>query len=251
MERGGTHASWNEMTRQTLAPWALFAAALLFAVMPLFVPFSGFDPGTFPIPQENPPAQPAGYAFSIWGLIYLVLVLSAGYGALRRRDDPAWAGARVPLIVSLAIGAAWLPVAGWNAPMATILIWVMLVTALVALDRTPRSDRWLFRAPVALYAGWLAAASWVSVALLGAGYGVVLGQSGWAIVAIVGATATSLAILYRIDAIPEFGAAVVWALVAVVVKDVTGYPAIAFLAGAAATLILAVTIVRSRATLTP
>ena len=46
-------------------------AALAFAASPLLVPgFGGFDPNRFPVPQENPPVQPAGYAFAIWGLIY-------------------------------------------------------------------------------------------------------------------------------------------------------------------------------------
>ena len=89
----------------------VLTAAMAFAVAPFFVPFDGFDPGAYPVPQEDPPVQPAGYAFSIWGPIYIWLLVSAGYGLFRRAADPVWDRTRWPLFISLVIGAAWLPVA--------------------------------------------------------------------------------------------------------------------------------------------
>jgi hypothetical protein len=207
------------MTFAKIAPWALAAAALAFAAMPFFTPFSGFEPDAFPIPQTDPPAQPAGYAFAIWGLIYLWLIVSTLFGASARADDAGWARMRPALLVSLAIGTIWLPVAGRSPLWALVLIWAMLITALIALARTPQDrDRLLLRAPIGLYAGWLTAASWVSVALNGAGFGVAMGETGWAIAAILGAAATALAVILRLPAVPAFAAAVVWALIAVVVK---------------------------------
>ncbi|MBT8425420.1 MAG: hypothetical protein KJO67_10620 [Silicimonas sp.] len=214
--------------------------------MPFFTSFSGYDPDAFPVPQNDPPAQPAGYAFSIWGPIYLVLILSTGWGAFRHPDDPDWAPARVPLLISLLIGAAWLPIAAVNPLVATVLIWMMLIAGLVALARTPATPRLAFRAPVALYCGWLAAASWVSVALTGAGYDLVFGPYLWALIAIVAATATALAVLARIPDIPEFSAAVIWAFVALVVANWSVSPGVAALAAASALVVLAMQIIRIR-----
>ena len=60
------------MTRKTSL--LVLLAALAFALSPLLSSgFNGFAPDQFPIPQDNPPVQPAGYAFAIWGLIYLWL----------------------------------------------------------------------------------------------------------------------------------------------------------------------------------
>ena len=102
-------------------------ATLAFGISPLLVPdFGGYDPSQFPIPIEEPPVQPAGYAFSIWGLIYLWLIGMALYGLVRRGEDPRWDAARPPLIASLAVGAVWLPVALASPIWATILIWAML-----------------------------------------------------------------------------------------------------------------------------
>ena len=59
------------------------ALSVLFALSPLLAPdFGGFDPDQFPVPQDDPPVQPAGYGFAIWGVIYVWLILSAGFGVL-------------------------------------------------------------------------------------------------------------------------------------------------------------------------
>ena len=61
--------------RNQLALVVLFFT-LTFVLSPLAsVGFNGFTPFQFPIPQVDPPVQPAGYAFSIWGIICFWLVL--------------------------------------------------------------------------------------------------------------------------------------------------------------------------------
>lgn len=205
--------------RRRMKAVLLAVAALLFAVAPLAVPFQGFDPDLFPVPQDDPPVQPAGYAFAIWGPIYLWLLVSAGVGLFRRAGDADWDAPRLALTGSLAIGAVWLSVAQTSAVWATVLIWAMLVLALAALFRTPTRDPWLLRAPVALYAGWLTAASWVSVGLLGAGYGVGPGATGWALLCLLGALALAVPVQLRVGRAPLYGAAVVWALIGIVVAN--------------------------------
>ena len=221
-------------------------AALAFAVSPFFVPFDGFDPDQYPVPQDNPPVQPAGYAFSIWGLIYLWLLVHGGFGLLRRDTDARWDGTRWPLFISLAVGAAWLSVAEVSPVMATILIWVMLLTALVALFRSAGPDRWLLQAPLAIYAGWLTAASFVSVGLLGAGYGVGPGQVAWAWIALGAALICAAGVQSALARAPEYGLTVVWALVAVVVANWSEHTGVALLAGAGA-VGMAVLALRNRA----
>jgi hypothetical protein len=224
------------------------AAAFAFAAAPLAVPFEGFDPARYPIPQEDPPVQPAGYAFSIWGPIYLWLIAHALFGLVRRADDPAWDATRWPLALSLAVGAPWLAVATRSPVWATAMIWVMLAAATLALLRTPPGqDRWLLRAPLALYTGWLTAASWVSLALLGAGWGVGPGALGWAWIALAGALAMTLGVAYLRPRAPFHGAAVAWALVAVAVANWGARPALVLAALAGAGIVLAAALVPRRA----
>ena len=224
-----------------------FTAAVAFAFGPFVVSFDGFDPNAYPIPQDRPPAQPAGYAFSIWGVIYLWLLASTGFGLFARPDDPEWIPTRPPLFISLTIGAIWLPVAELSPIWATILIWVMLISALIALLKTPEKDRWLLRAPIGLYAGWLTAASSVSVALLGAGYGILFGQIIWAVIAIALAFTIAMNIITTRKSHGTYAFAVAWALVAVIVQNLSSAPLIAALAGLGAIAVAGLFIYVNRA----
>ncbi|TCO70953.1 hypothetical protein [Rhodovulum euryhalinum] len=221
----------------------VFIATVFFVISPLMSGgFSGFEPGQFPVPQDDPPVQPAGYAFSIWGLIYVWLLVSAGVGLFKRARDEAWEPARLPLILSLAPGAAWIGVAQLSPIWASVLLWWMLAMALWALARTPFTDRWTCQAPIAVYAGWLTAASWVSVGLLGAGYGLLFGPVVWALIALAGALVTGALVLVSLDRAPEYGGALIWALVGVIVANATTTPLVAFAAIAGAVLIAILTV---------
>lgn len=197
-------------------------AALAFALSPLLSSgFNGFAPDQFPVPQDNPPVQPAGYAFAIWGLIYLWLIAGGVFGIWDRATDPDWEPMRPALIVSLVIGAGWIPVAQLSPLWATVLIWAMLATAVLALMRAGKADHLWLRTPIALYAGWLTAASCVALGLVLAGYGYIDAQMaawlGITLALVIGLSVQAL----RPDA-PAYPAAVIWALVGVLVSNLDG-----------------------------
>jgi len=216
-------------SRTLIAALALLLS-IAFAISPFFVPsFSGFDPNQFPVPQESPPAQPAGYAFSIWGLIYLWLIVGLAYGLLRAPRDAQWHDMRVPLCLSFAVGCTWLAVAVMSPIWAAVLIWIMLITALIALFLAPVEDPLWAAAPVGLYAGWLSAASCVSLALLAAGYGYLEGQTA-AIVFVGLAIAIGAIVQTALGRTPTYGIAVIWGLVGVIVTNWGETPVVAYLA---------------------
>jgi len=208
----------------------LFSAAVAFVTAPLLVPsFGGFDPAAFPYPPIDPPVQPAGYAFAIWGLLYVWLLIHAGFGLLRRADHPAWDAARWPLFVSLGVGAVWLETAVQMPVMAVVLIWVMTGAAVMALLRTPPSpDRWLLRAPIAAYAGWLTAAAGVGTGVVLTGYGI-LPPVAAALAMLALILGLAMAVQMRSQA-PEYGAAVLWALIGVLVANLGTAPIVAIAA---------------------
>lgn len=197
----------------------VLVAALAFVAAPLMTPdFGGYDPANFPIPLQDPAIVPAGYAFAIWGGIYVWLVLHAGFGLLARDEDAGWDRVRWPLFGSLALGASWLMVAMADPLLATVQIWAMLVLALAALLRAPvRQDRWLLSAPLALYAGWLTAASAVSLGTVLIGYGV-LGEMPATYAMLALALAIGVAVQRRVRT-PEYAGAIIWALAAIVVAN--------------------------------
>ncbi|WP_043871509.1 hypothetical protein [Celeribacter indicus] len=198
-----------------------FVAALAFAVAgPLLAPdFRGYRPHDFPVPQLNAPIQPARYAFAIWGVIYVWLVVSTGFGLLRRHSAEDWDAHRWPLIAALVIGTPWLTVATLSPLLATIMIFVMLVCALVALEKSPVLDPWLARAPIALFAGWLTAAAFVSLSLIGSGYKIIYGQIGWAYFGMLGALIFAVVgCRMRPDA-PLYPVGVAWGLLGIAVNN--------------------------------
>lgn len=213
-------------------PLLILLLTIAFAGSTLWVPdFGGFNPDQFPVPQDDPPVQPAGYAFAIWGVIYAWLLVSAGFGVLRRWDAPDWADMRPALAVSLAVGAVWLPAAVLSPVLATVLIWAMLVPALIALWRAPVRNAGWASLPIGLYAGWLSAASCVAIGLLLAGYGL-LDELLTAFLMIVVATALASVVQWRLARAPSYGVAVIWAFVAIWVAADPVNVGLAALAGA-------------------
>lgn len=195
-------------------------ATIAFVTAPFFSgDFGGFDPEQFPIPQDGPPVQPAGYAFAIWSVIYIWLAVQAITGLFQRADDPDWRRLRWPMVASLGIGASWIAVAQISPVAAMVQIWVMLAAALAALYLTPTVDRWRAQAPTALYAGWLTAASCVSIGLVGAGWGIGPGAVGWAYISLILALVIAVTVLRTLDRAPEYAIGVVWALIAVAVHN--------------------------------
>jgi hypothetical protein len=221
-----------------LKAWLTLVFTVTFVTSPAFTaPFSGFRADQLPIPQLEPPVQPAGYAFAIWGLIYGWLFVSACYGVYARRTDAAWHRVRGPLLLSLAAGTPWLAVANRSAIWATVLIFVMAAFAIVALVSTPTSDRWWLRMPVAIYAGWLTAASFVSLGSTAAGYGVLLGGLGWAFLGIAMALVVAVLVQRRVPRAPGYGGTVIWALVGIMVANGAGQLGVTLLAGLGALVV--------------
>ena len=222
---------------KTLIEWGVLALSVAFAAAPLVTsPFTGFTADQLPVPQIDPPVQPAGWAFSIWGLIYLWLIVSAAYGVRKRPLAFDWRRARLPLLMALVIGTPWLAIANASAIWATITIFIMAAGAIGAFLMAPERDVWLARVPYGIFAGWLSAASFVSLGSTAAGYGLVMNQTGWAILCIILATLLALAVQSHRPRAASYGLTVAWALMAIVVANGFNVPGVVALASLAAVL---------------
>jgi len=187
-------------------------AALAFAAAPFIFPdFNVFSSTRFPVPQGTPEVQPASFAFGIWWMIFSWLVFSAAYGLWLRARDSDWQAMRPPLVLSLALGVAWLPVGHSNPLISLAMIWAMWLTATSALFRAPEHDRLLAAWPVGLYSGWLSAAACIATGLTIAGYGLL--EPRYTALLMMGmAIGLAAAIQLRLGRAPTYGAAVMWAL---------------------------------------
>ncbi len=226
----------------------LFAAVLAFGISPFITEnFQGYNPAQFPVPIDRHPIQPAGYAFSLWSLIYLWLAVHAIFGLVKRPEDPDWDRPRLALTFAALIGAVWQPIAMISPVWGTITIWPMALAALAGfLQSDPQRDRWLLSAPPALLAGWLTAAASVSTGILIGGYG---------LLSPVAAAAAMLGLVLLIAVpvqrarpqMPVYGLAVIWALIAVIVANLGGPQSVAILAALGIAVMAAALLVPRRA----
>jgi hypothetical protein len=226
----------------------LFAAILAFALAPFIVPsFSGWDPSAFPVQIERHPIQPAGYAFSIWGVIYLWMVIHGAFGLFRRAQDPAWDAPRLGLTLSAMIGTAWLVIATISPVWAMLTIWPMAFGALAGfLIADPARDRWLLSAPVAILAGWLTCAASVATGIVLAGHGVLSPlTAALAMLALV--LAIAIPVQRRRRAMPLYGLTVIWALAGIITANFGDTPTIAIAAAIGIAVMAAALLLPSRA----
>lgn len=192
--------------------------AIAFAVAPAFSGgFGGFSPEQFPVSTAEWPAQPAGWAFSIWGVIYLALIVAAAWALFVAPDDAGWARACPPLAASLAVGVFWVEVASRAPVISMLMILAMLVGGVMALLRSG-PQAWQ-RVPLGLYSGWLTAATAAGTSIILTGHGILGPQAAavlMLIVAVLAAVAIS-AILPR----PAWAyhLAVIWAFVGVIAAN--------------------------------
>lgn len=224
----------------TLRALLLILFTVAFAAGPfLFPAFNGYDATDFPVQIDRPAAQPAGYAFSIWGVIYLWLIVHAFYGYFVRARSLDWDETRLPLIISLGIGVLWLWVASVWPVLATLLIIAMWASALVAFMTADQDyDPWLLVHPLSVYAGWLSAAMLVSIGVVVTGYGIL--AENHAALAVIGAVLILVPIVqYCHPAAPLFSVTAAWALIAVVVANYDRYPFVALAAALVALAVLA------------
>ena len=210
----------------------LLLVTLAFGAAPFLTPpFRGYDPALFPIRIDRPSIQPAPYAFGIWSVIYLWLITHAVLGLWKHSENPAWDRPRLPLVLAIALGSAWLSIAPVAPIAATFTILIMAAAAITAFLRADtETDRWLLSAPISILAGWLSAAAAVSTGVVIAGYGLLSDT-----VAAVAMIALTLALATwtqrQKPRMPVYGLTVIWALIGITVANAGLNPVVAILAG--------------------
>lgn len=223
------------MIKTHTLPALTLIIGLIFAAAPSFAPeFRGYVAGQLPVAIARHAVQPAAYAFAIWGLIFLWLLASAGFGLRKRAGHSAWAATRPALIAAMTLGTAWLFLAASSPLTATAVILAMASCAITAFLRADtKTDRWIHSAPLGLFAGWVTAASLVSVGIMLGGYGILPHPIAALVIVAILITA-ALYIQSRQPLMPSYGATVTWAIIAVAAVNRSDYPTITFAALAAA-----------------
>jgi translocator protein len=176
---------------------------------------------------------PAGYVFSIWGVIYVALIVFAIYQARSMPEADRVVQRIGPwFAINAILNAAWLFF--WGAELLWISVAVMLgilVSLIVIYEhlgigrtRATTGERWLVRVPFSIYLGWISVATIanISVALVASGFdgylpSNILGPQYWFVLMVTIATVLGLlAAVWRRDA--AFAMVFVWAFAGIAVN---------------------------------
>jgi benzodiazapine receptor len=180
--------------------------------------------------QYSTLVTPAGYTFSIWSIIYTLLLIFAAYQALpRNREKSFLHQVGFLFILSGVMNVLWLFL--WHYELITfsvVLMFALLATLIAIYLRLDigRADVSLVEKicvhlPFSVYLGWITVASIanVAVALTAVGWdGGGIDPLTWAVLVIVVALLITLAVIAtRKDA--AYGLVIVWALAGIMVKQ--------------------------------
>ncbi len=115
---------------------------------------------------------PAGYVFSIWGIIYIGLIAFAIYQASpRQRDNPRLARIGWWVVLGNLVNAAWIfcwhyQLFGWTLVFMLILLASLLFTyegLRQDNENATRAEFWLASVPFSIYLGWISVATIANV----------------------------------------------------------------------------------------
>lgn len=172
---------------------------------------------------------PANYAFAIWGLIYLGLLVFGVYQLLpAQRHNPMLRYVDGLLIVACIAQIIWIYVFQLQLYWLSVVAMLGILLPLMAIywrtsklhGRASRGDRWCLLAPMSVYLGWISVATIVNVAL--ALYD--QGWDGWQIspqrwtvlVMIVAVMLAAITLVEKLDF--AYPLVIIWALVAIAIR---------------------------------
>lgn len=218
-----------QMTRRLIVlATAVFAVVVAYGQMALGW---GQTPAEFAA-DSDATLRVAGYAFSVWAVIYLGLLVYAIRQALPQTGESGliqrfgWPSAAA----FLAIGW-WIVASAFDWEAVTVVLIFGALAALVvpllieagtirALPRASR-DRWMTMWPLALLAGWLTVAAPLNLITVATGnqaLPTVLSPTLWAVLAIVAVAMWTAFVTWRIRALP-YALTVAWGLLGAFVGE--------------------------------
>ncbi len=180
-------------------------------------------------------ATPAGYAFSIWALIYLGLIIFSLFQTMPAQADN-FKKVRGFYILSCVANCVWIFLWHNQLIVASVGAILVLLASLIAINFSlSKEDSLIARVPFGMYFGWITVASIVNIVVCLASLGIDI-SIGTACILIV--IATVLGVFFRLK-LPNaaYGLTVTWGIVAIAVKH-GGVTAISFVSAFAVIILM-------------
>jgi len=197
---------------------------------------------------------PAGYVFSIWGVIYVLLMAFVVYQLLPGHRDETFIGRIGYLFLfSCAANISWIFLWHYEQVLLSVPVMFALLGSLILIytrlgigrSDVGRRERLLVHLPFSVYLGWITVAPIANVAAALVSMGLdslSLGEPAWTALMIAVAVVVTILVIYtRVDVAYSF--VIIWALGGIIAKQGT-VQIIVFSSGAGIIAILAAIVVR-------
>ncbi|AWB43257.1 hypothetical protein DCC85_02775 [Paenibacillus sp. CAA11] len=219
MQRLNPYKWWNVLA---------YLAMITVNVLAITIPLGGMSIGELS-DKYHTLITPAGYAFMIWSLIYLLL---AGFTvfqfrrATENRDSVRTIGPW--FILSCIFNLSWILL--WQYPYSewSVAAMILLLLSLIIIYRKARNlpyptpgETWFIRLPFSIYLGWISIATIVNVAAVleknhWDGWG--LSDAKWAIIMLCVAAVLAVLVSFPYRD-PIFPLVFVWAFIAIAAEQ--------------------------------
>ncbi|MFC5372527.1 hypothetical protein ACFPIF_08195 [Brevundimonas faecalis] len=235
----------------------VLAAAVFAVAVPVIQGLTGFGLSQAEFAAAGDQTlQVAGYAFSIWGLLYLGILIYAGRQALPQTGESllinrmGW-----PSAVALFGIGLWIVVAALDLKAASVVVifasLLALLVPLLALGRTIRTtgvmdrDRWFLIWPLSALAGWLTIAAPLNLITTATAFDALpafVSPTGWAVIAIAVVFLIAIEVTLYLRTM-TYSLPIAWGLIGAFVAEQERNPLLGFTAlGAAFLLVVAAVI---------
>ena len=231
-----------------IIPILSFIVVLIVNFLANFLPIGGRTTGE--VSDAYPTLfTPAGFTFSIWGLIYMFLTIYVIYQILpRNKYRTVYDRINRHFVINCSANTLWIICWHYELITLSLILMTVILTSLIAIYRyiLPGKldgfrDRLFLKIPFSLYLGWITVATLANISVEQS----VLEMDNWIMtktvwvfveLALAGAFGTVMIIRYR-D--PIFGGVVAWAAYGITDKQI----ATPEVAGAAAVVMILVLVI--------
>ncbi len=168
---------------------------------------------------------PAGFAFSIWGIIYIGLIAFTIYQALASQiDNPRIAKIRKWAMLNGLCNASWLPLFHYEYMALSVVVMLALLYTLIQINlilnnekTRDRDEKWAVDVPFSIYWGWICVATVANVSIFfttTSWFGFGIAPQAWAVIMILVATLIACLTYWKIPSI-AYILVFIWAFYAI------------------------------------
>jgi len=172
---------------------------------------------------------PAGYVFSIWGIIYIGLIAYAIYQALpAQKDNPRMQSTGWWVLLGGLANSIWIFLWHYQQFVATLGAMLILLATLIAVylrlragqKKVSMAETWMARVPFSIYLGWITVATVANISdvLDFVGWNRFgLSEATWMVI-ILGAVLVIAGLMNFLRRDVAYTLVILWALIGIAVK---------------------------------